>query len=344
MEANEVQEAKTANEPKKTVLSGIQPSGTLTLGNYLGALGNWVRLQDEYNCFYMLADLHTITVRQVPAELRQNCLKTAAIYLAAGIDPAKSVLFLQSMVPAHSQLSWILNCYTMTGELNRMTQFKDKSQKHADNVNAGLYTYPVLMAADILLYQADFVPVGKDQLQHLEITRDIATRFNNLYSETFRIPQGLTTESGAHIRSLSDPTKKMSKSETGDGTVFILDPRDVIIRKIKRAVTDSGSEVRFGEGKDGINNLMNIYSAVTGKTTGEIEAEFDGKGYGDFKLAVGEVVADELGKLQAEFKRYYDDKAYINGILIEGAEKAGYVARKTLSKVCRKVGFYNPEK
>ena len=331
-------------ESKKMILSGIQPSGTLTLGNYLGALRNWVGLQDDYNCYYMLADLHTITVRQVPAELRQNCLKTAAIYLAAGIDPTKSTLFLQSMVPAHSQLAWVLNCYTMTGELNRMTQFKDKSAKHSDNVNAGLYTYPVLMAADILLYQANFVPVGKDQLQHLEITRDIATRFNNLYSETFRIPQGMTTSTGAHICSLSDPTKKMSKSEAGDGTIFILDPKDVIIKKIKRAVTDSGSEVRYAEGKDGINNLMNIYSAITGKTNDEIEKEFEGKGYGDFKLAVGEVVADCLGKLQDEYNRYITDKDYINGILNEGAEKANYLARKTLSKVYRKVGFYNTGK
>ncbi|MBQ0092689.1 MAG: tryptophan--tRNA ligase [Clostridiales bacterium] len=332
------------NDAKKMILSGIQPSGTLTLGNYLGALRNWVKVQDDYNCYYMLADLHTITVRQVPAELRQNCLKTAAIYLAAGIDPIKSTLFLQSMVPAHSQLAWVLNCYTMTGELTRMTQFKDKSARHADNVNAGLYTYPVLMAADILLYQADYVPVGKDQLQHLEITRDIATRFNNAYSETFKIPQGMTTATGAHICSLSDPTKKMSKSEEGDGTIFILDPKDVIIRKIKRAVTDSGSEVRYAEGKDGINNLMNIYSAITGKTNVEIEKEFEGKGYGDFKLAVAEVVADVLGKLQEEYNRYIADKEYINGILKDGAEKANYIARKTLSKVYRKVGFYDPTK
>lgn len=236
-------------EPKKIVLSGIQPSGTLTLGNYLGALRNWVNVQDAYLCYYMLADLHTITVRQVPAELRQNCLKTAAIYLAAGIDPQKSTLFLQSMVPEHAELSWVLNCYTMVGELNRMTQFKDKSARHADNVNGGLYTYPVLMAADILLYQADYVPVGKDQMQHVELTRDVAIRFNNAYSETFRIPNALMTETGTKIASLSDPTRKMSKSETGDGTIFMLDSRDVVMRKIRKAVTDSDGEVRYAPGK-----------------------------------------------------------------------------------------------
>ena len=332
------------NETKKVVLSGIQPSGTLTLGNYLGALRNWAQVQEEYLCYYMLADLHTITVRQVPAEFRQNCFKTAAIYLAAGIDPAKSTLFLQSMVPAHSQLAWVLDCYTMMGELNRMTQFKDKSNRHADNINGGLYTYPVLMASDILLYQADYVPVGKDQLQHLELTRDVATRFNHAYSETFRIPKGLTTETGAKIMSLSDPTKKMSKSEVGDGTIFMLDSKDVVMRKIRKAVTDSDGEVRFAEGKHGINNLMSIYSAITGKTFAEIEKEFAGKGYGDFKAAVGEVVADELGALQQEYQRYLADKAYINQILIEGAERASYVARKTLSKVYRKVGFYDPTK
>lgn len=332
------------NETKKVVLSGIQPSGTLTLGNYLGALRNWAQVQEEYLCYYMLADLHTITVRQVPAEFRQNCFKTAAIYLAAGIDPSKSTLFLQSMVPAHSQLAWVLDCYTMMGELNRMTQFKDKSTRHADNINGGLYTYPVLMASDILLYQADYVPVGKDQLQHLELTRDVATRFNHAYSETFRIPKGLTTETGAKIMSLSDPTKKMSKSEVGDGTIFMLDSKDVVMRKIRKAVTDSDGEVRFAEGKHGINNLMSIYSSITGKTYAEIEGEFAGKGYGDFKAAVGEVVADELNVLQKEYNRYLADKAYINQILIEGAERASYVARKTLSKVYRKVGFYDPTK
>ncbi len=332
------------NETKKVVLSGIQPSGVLTLGNYLGSLKNWVSMQDDYLCYYMLADLHTITVRQVPAELRANCVKTLALYLAAGIDPKKSVIFLQSMVPAHSQLAWVLDCYAMMGELNRMTQFKDKSARHADNINGGLYTYPVLMAADILLYQAEFVPVGHDQLQHLELTRDIAIRFNNVYSETFTIPKGLTTETGAKIGSLSDPTRKMSKSEAGDGTIFVLDSKDTIMRKVRKAVTDSDGEVRFAEGKHGINNLMNIYSCMTGKSMQEIEAEFSGKGYGEFKSAVGEVIADELAALQSEYERYMADRAYLDQILIEGAEHAAYTARKTLSKVYRKVGFYDPRK
>lgn len=331
-------------ETKKLVLSGIQPSGTLTLGNYLGALRNWTKMQDEYLCYYMLADLHTITVRQVPAELRQNCLKTAAIYLAAGLDPEKITLFLQSMVPAHSQLAWVLNCYAMMGELNRMTQFKDKSSRHADNINGGLYTYPVLMAADILLYQADYVPVGKDQKQHVELARDIANRFNNTYSETFRIPEPIMSSSGASIRSLSDPTKKMSKSESGDGTIFVLDNKDTILRKVRKAVTDSDGEVRRGEEKHGINNLMNIYGTITGKTDGEIESEFAGKGYGEFKMAVGEAIADLLGGIQREYERYMADKAYINSVLIEGAERASYAANKTLSKVYRKVGFYDPRK
>lgn len=329
---------------RKTVLSGIQPSGVLTLGNYLGALRNWVGLQEQYDCYYMLADLHTITVRQVPAELRQNVLKTISLYLAAGLDPDKCVLFLQSMVPAHSQLTWLLNCYTMVGELNRMTQFKDKSAKHEDNINAGLFTYPVLMAADILLYQADLVPVGKDQLQHLEIARDIATRFNNAYSPTFVVPQALTFPAGAKIMSLSAPTKKMSKSEDGDGTVFVLDPKDVIIRKFKRAVTDSQSDIRFAEGKDGINNLISIYSCFTGKTVPEIEAEFEGKGYGEFKIAVAETVADGLAPLQNRVSEFMKDREYINRILTDGAEKASYTARKTLSKTMRKIGFYDTSK
>ena len=333
-----------ANEIKKTVLSGIQPTGVLTLGNYLGALKNWVDIQDEYDCFYMLADLHTITVRQTPADMRQNTLKTIALYLAAGIRPEQCVLFLQSMVPAHSQLAWILNCYTMIGELNRMTQFKDKSAKHEDNINAGLFTYPVLMAADILLYQADLVPVGKDQLQHIELTRDIATRFNNAYSPTFKIPEGLTVARGAKIMSLASPTKKMSKSEEGDGTVFVLDSKDTIVRKFKRAVTDSESEIRFAEGKDGINNLISIYSCVTGKTVAEIESEFSGVGYGQFKLAVAEAVYDHLSPLQTRFAEFMADKAYINQILTQGAEHASAVARKTLSKVMRKVGFYDATK
>lgn len=332
------------NEIKKTILSGVQPSGTLTIGNYLGALRNWSKMQYDYNCFFCVVDLHAITVRQVPAELRQNCLKTLALYLACGIDPEKNTLFLQSHVPAHAELSWVLSCYTMFGELSRMTQFKDKSAKHADNINAGLFTYPVLMAADILLYQPDLVPVGSDQKQHIEIARDIAIRFNNTYSDTFKIPEGYMPAVGTRIMSLADPTSKMSKSDAGDGSIFLLDPKDVIVKKIKRAVTDSGSEVKFAEGKDGINNLMSIYSAYTEKSFEEIEKEFAGKGYGDFKAAVAEVVADETEKLQKEYNVFINDKAQLDKILIEGAQKASYTAEKTLRKVYRKVGFYTPNK
>ena len=329
------------NNIKKTILSGVQPSGTLTIGNYLGALRNWADLQHEYNCYFCVVDLHAITVRQVPAELRQNCLKTLALYLAVGIDPDKNTLFLQSHVPAHAELSWVLSCYTMFGELSRMTQFKDKSAKHADNINAGLFTYPVLMAADILLYQPDLVPVGSDQKQHIELARDIANRFNNTYSDTFKIPEPYMPKVGTRIMSLSDPTSKMSKSDFGDGSIFLLDNKDTVIRKIKRAVTDSGSEVKFAEGKDGINNLMSIYSAFTGKSFDTIEAEFVGKGYGDFKMAVGETVADELAKIQEKYNVFISDKEQLNKILTEGAAKASYAAEKTLRKVYRKVGFYS---
>lgn len=332
------------NEIKKTILSGVQPSGTLTIGNYLGALRNWSKMQYDYNCFFCVVDLHAITVRQVPAELRQNCLKTLALYLACGIDPEKNTLFLQSHVPAHAELSWVLSCYTMFGELSRMTQFKDKSAKHADNINAGLFTYPVLMAADILLYQPDLVPVGSDQKQHIEIARDIAIRFNNTYSDTFKIPEGYMPAVGTRIMSLADPTSKMSKSDAGDGSIFLLDSKDVIVKKIKRAVTDSGSEVKFAEGKDGINNLMSIYSAYTEKSIEEIQKEFAGKGYGVFKAAVAEVVADETEKLQKEYNVFINDKAQLDKILIEGAQKASYTAEKTLRKVYRKVGFYTPNK
>ena len=311
---------------KKTILSGVQPSGTLTIGNYLGALRNWATMQYDYNCYFCVVDLHAITVRQVPAELRQNCLKTLALYLAVGIDPEKNTLFMQSHVPAHAELAWVLSCYTMFGELSRMTQFKDKSAKHSDNINAGLFTYPVLMAADILLYQPDLVPVGNDQKQHIEIARDIANRFNGVYSETFKIPEPYMPKAGARIMSLSDPTSKMSKSDLGDGSVFLLDNRDVVIKKIKRAVTDSGSEVRYAEGKDGINNLMSIYSAFTGKAFEEIEKEFDGKGYGAFKLAVAETVADSLAEIQEKYNVFISDKEQLNKILIEGAQKASYAA------------------
>ena len=329
---------------KKTALSGAQPSGNLTIGNYLGALRNWVTLQnelcEEYNFLYCVMDMHAITVRQVPADLRRRTLETVAIYMACGIDPEKSLLFVQSHVPAHAQLGWVLDCYTMFGELSRMTQFKDKSAKNAQNINAGLFTYPALMAADILLYQADLVPVGLDQKQHIEITRDIAERFNQIYGDTFVIPEGYIPETGTKICSLADPLKKMSKSDDNpNGCVLMLDPRDDIIRKFKRAVTDSDTAVRYAEGKDGINNLMTIYSCFTGKSFDEIEQEFAGKGYGAFKPAVGEACADGLAPIQTEYKRLMSDRAYLEGLLRENAEKASYIARRTLSKVYRKIGF-----
>ena len=327
-------------EAKKRIFSGIQPSGILTIGNYLGALKNWVGLQEDYECIYCVVNMHAITVRQVPADLRRHTYEALAVYLAAGIDPKKSTIFVQSHVPAHAELAWVLNCNTMFGELSRMTQFKDKSAKHGNNINAGLFTYPTLMAADILLYQAALVPVGQDQKQHVELTRDIAERFNALYGDTFTVPEAYTPETGKKIMSLLDPAKKMSKSDENAGAyVAILDGRDDIIRKFRRAVTDSGSEVRFADGKDGICNLMNIYSAITGKENDEIEREFEGKGYGDFKLAVGEAVADALSPLQNEYARLIADKAYLEQIMREGAETASSIARKTMRKVYKKTGF-----
>lgn len=327
-------------QPKKRVLSMLQPTGTFTLGNYFGALKNFVPLQDEYECVYAMADLHAITVRQDPAELRQNVMKSYALTMACGIDQNKSVLFLQSHVAEHSQLAWVLNCYTQFGELSRMTQFKDKSAKHADNINAGLFTYPCLMAADILLYQADYVPIGADQKQHLELARNIAERFNGIYSPTFTVPEALIPKHGARIMSLQDPTKKMSKSDENiNGFISLLDPTDTVIRKCKRAVTDSDSCVRFAEGKDGVNNLMGIYSCATGKTMEEIEREFEGKGYGDFKLAVGEVVANTLEPIQAEYNRLIADKAYLQECFRENAGKAQRIAARTLSKVMKKIGY-----
>ena len=322
--------------------SGIQPSGNLTIGNYLGALKNFSEYSEKYKTFYCVVDEHAITVRQVPAELRKRTYETLALYLACGLDPEKNCLYVQSHVPAHAELAWILNCYTMFGELSRMTQFKDKSAKHANNVNAGLFTYPVLMAADILLYQTDVVPVGIDQKQHVELARNIAERFNGVYSDTFTIPEPIISKTGKKIMSLADPTKKMSKSdENTNAVVYILDDKDAIIRKFKRAVTDSDTEVKFADGKDGINNLMTIYSCFTGKDFAEIEAEFAGKGYGEFKLAVGETCADCLAPVQAEFKRLTADKAYLEQVMKNGADEAAYYAQKTLSKVRRKVGFVN---
>ncbi|MCR4998818.1 MAG: tryptophan--tRNA ligase [Lachnospiraceae bacterium] len=329
-------------DSKKRMLSGIQPSGDLHLGNYLGAIKNWSARTEEYECFYFMADLHTITVRQEPAELRRRSLHQLAQYIACGLDPEKNVLFLQSMVPQHAQLAWVLNCYTMFGELSRMTQFKDKSAKHKDNINAGLFTYPALMAADILLYQADYVPVGEDQKQHVELTRDIATRFNSIYGDVFKVPEPIIAKTGARIYGLTTPGDKMSKS-IPEGCVFLMDDPDTIARKFKRAVTDSDTEnpVRYDrENKPGVANLMNIYSTLTGKTFEEIEAEFAGKGYGVFKPAVGETVIDAMRPIREEAERLIKDKAYLEDVYRKGAEHASYVANKTLRKVYKKVGFY----
>lgn len=332
-------------EKKKVIFSAIQPSGTITLGNYLGALKNWIALQDEYDCIYALADLHTITVRQDPAKFRHNTLEAYALLLACGIDPEKSPFFIQSHVPTHAQLAWVLNCYTQFGELQRMTQFKDKSAKHPDNVNAGLFTYPSLMAADILLYQADLVPVGIDQKQHLELTRNIAVRFNGIYSETFKIPDAYIPKNGAKIMSLQNPDKKMSKSDDNpNASIAVLDKPDDIMRKFKRAVTDSEACVRYAEGKSGINNLMGIYSCVTGLSFEQIEKDFEGKGYGDFKSAVGEAVVEHLRPIQERFADYIKNKDYLEKCYTEGARKAYSISIKTLSKVMRKVGFIKPGK
>ena len=325
---------------KKRIFSGIQPTNTPHLGNYFGPMINWVKMQDEYDCAYSIVDLHSITVRQDPAKLRRQISESYALLIAMGIDPEKSIVFVQGHNPAHAQLSWILSCYTQFGELSRMTQFKDKSQRHADNINGGLFTYPVLMAADILLYQADVVPVGLDQKQHLELTRNIAERFNNLYGETFTVPETYIVKSTQKIASLADPGKKMSKSdENPNATVTVLDDRDTIMRKFKRAVTDSGCEVRRGEGKEGIENLMSVYGAVTEKTFDEIEKEFEGKGYGDFKAAVGEAVADSLLPMQERYRQIISDKSYLEKCMREGAEKAYAASRRTLQKASKKVGF-----
>lgn len=325
---------------KKTLFSGMQATGNLTLGNYLGALKNWVTLNDEYQCFYSVVDMHSITVRQDPAELRKRARALLTLYIAAGLDPEKNCIYYQSHVSGHAELAWILNCFTYMGELNRMTQFKDKSSKHADNINAGLFTYPSLMAADILLFQADVVPVGSDQKQHLELTRDLAERFNSIYGNVFTLPEPYIGKVGARIMSLQDPEKKMSKSdENPNASIYLMDDPDTIIRKFKRAVTDSGSEVYRSEDKPGVSNLIDIYSAVTNKTVEEIVREFDGKGYGDFKLAVGESVADLLKPLQARHAELMKDKAYVDGIIKANAEKANYFANKTLRKVQKKVGF-----
>lgn len=325
---------------KKVLYSGMQATGSLTLGNYLGALKNWVTLNEEYECFYGVMDLHSLTVRQEPAEFRKRARSLYALYVAAGLDPEKNCIYFQSHVSGHAELAWLLSCFTYMGELNRMTQFKDKAAKHADNINAGLYTYPVLMAADILLYQADVVPVGVDQKQHLEITRDIAERFNSIYGDVFTVPDPYIGKIGAKVMSLQDPARKMSKSdENPNASIYLMDDPDTVIRKFKRAVTDSDNEIRYGEDKPGISNLIDIYSAAAGKNVEEIEREFDGRGYGEFKLAVGEAVAAVLAPLQSRFKELSKDKAYLDSMIKANDEKASYVSNKTLRKVQKKLGL-----
>lgn len=326
---------------KKIILSGIQATGKLTLGNYLGAINNWVQMQEEYDCYYMIANLHTLTVRNTPEELRENTLKILATYIAAGLDPEKNTLFIQSQVHEHAELGWILDCYTYMGELSRMTQFKDKSQKHADNINAGLFTYPALMAADILLYKADLVPVGEDQRQHLEITRDIAVRFNKLYGDTFVIPEAYVRKESARIMGLQDPESKMSKSSTNpNDVIFIEDEPEVIIKKFKKAVTDSENKVKFDpEGKPGVSNLMQIYSAITNKKMDEIEKEFEGRGYGDFKMTVADSVVETLKPVQEKYKELLENRKYLEEIYEKGAENARKLASKTLREVKDKIGI-----
>ncbi len=328
---------------KKVLYSGMQATGTLTLGNYLGALKNWITLSDAYECFYSVVDLHSITVRQDPAQLRKKSRNLLMLYIAAGLDPIKNCIYYQSHVSAHAELAWILNCFTYMGELNRMTQFKEKASKNSDNINAGLYTYPALMAADILLFQTDVVPVGKDQMQHLEITRDIAQRFNAIYGDVFTIPEAYIGKSGSKIMSLQDPSKKMSKSDDNlNASVYLMDDTDTIIRKFKKAVTDSIGIVSYSDKQPGIKNLIDIYSSITGKSAADIVAEFDGRGYGDFKLAVGETVAAHLSGVHTRFAELSKDQAYIDSIIKNNGEKANQYANKTLWKVQKKIGF--PEK
>lgn len=336
---------ENTTEKKQIVFSAIQPSGSITLGNYLGAVRNWVRMQDdpEYNCIYALADLHTITVRQEPAAFRKNIIDMYASILACGVDTDKAPFFIQSHNPDHAVMGWILDCYTQFGELSRMTQFKDKSAKHADNINAGLFTYPALMAGDILLYQADKVPVGHDQLQHLELTRDIANRFNGIYGNVFKIPEGFIPKSGARVMSLQNPTSKMSKSdENANSYVLLTDEDSVIMKKFKRAVTDSEAKVRYAEGKDGVNNLMSIYSAVTGLSFEQIEHDFDGKGYGDFKTAVGEAVIAELSPIRKRYQDYLKDRKYIEECYTKSLEFVQRISHRTVEKAMKKIGYVLP--
>lgn len=326
---------------RKVILSGVQSTGRLTLGNYLGAINNWVEMQEKYDCYYMIANSHSLTVRNNPEELRNNTLKILALYIAAGLDPEKNTIFIQSQVKEHAELAWILNCYTYMGELSRMTQFKDKSLKHQDNINAGLFTYPVLMAADILLYKANLVPVGEDQKQHLEITRDIAERFNKLYGDTFVIPEAYVRKETARIMGLQDPTSKMSKSATNlNDVIFLDDSEETIIKKIKKAVTDSENVVRFApETKPGVSNLMQIYSAITNKGFEEIEKDFEGKGYGDLKMAVAEVVVGKLKPIQEKYNELLENRDYLVKVYTEGKMKAEKIAIKTINEVKEKIGI-----
>ena len=337
MEENNIQSAPAR---KKRIFSGIQPTGTFTLGNYLGAVRNWVELQDEYDCVYSIVNMHAMTIRQEPKALRDNTISALALLMACGIDPEKSILFIQSHVRTHAELSWVLSCYTQFGELSRMTQFKDKSAKHPENINAGLFTYPVLMAADILLYQTDLVPVGIDQKQHLELARNIAQRFNGIYGNVFAIPDGYYPKLAAKVMSLSDPTKKMSKRDDNPKAyISILDKPETIVKKFKSAVTDSDAEVAYRQGKDGVNNLMAIYSVATGRDFSAIEAEFAGRGYGDFKLAVGEAVAEMLRPVRERYDQYMQDRAYLEACYTQGAQRALSVSYRTLEKVYKKIGF-----
>ncbi len=325
---------------KKVLFSGMQATGNLTLGNYLGAMKNWVTLSNDYECFYSVVDMHSITVRQDPATLRKRARALLTLYIAAGLDPEKNCIYYQSHVTGHAELAWILNCFTYMGELNRMTQFKDKAAKHVDNINAGLYTYPVLMAADILLFQTDLVPVGIDQMQHLELTRDLAVRFNNIYGDVFTIPEAYIGKVGAKVMSLQDPAKKMSKSdENPNASIYLMDDPDTIMRKFKRAVTDSEACIAYRDEQPGLKNLIDIYSACTGKTAEEVVREFDGRGYGEFKMGVGEAVVSTLKPLQDRVKELEKDKAYIDSVIKNNAEKAQYFSNKTLRKVQKKVGF-----
>ncbi|MGI6237529.1 MAG: tryptophan--tRNA ligase [Candidatus Excrementavichristensenella sp.] len=327
-------------EPKKRIFSGIQPTGTLTLGNYIGALRNFKLLEDEYDCVYSIVDMHALTVRQNPTALRKACLTVMSLYLAVGLDPDKSLIYFQSHVPQHAELSWVLSCYTYMGELNRMTQFKDKSARNADNINAGLYTYPVLMAADILLYKADLVPIGADQKQHLELSRDVAERFNKVYGDVFVVPDAYIPKVGGRVMSLQEPTRKMSKSDPEDTYIAMLDEPSAIRKKLRRAVTDSENAIRFDpENKPGVSNLMSILSTLRGMTLDEVASLYDGKGYGVFKDAVADAVIETLAPIQERFRRFNSDKAYLEEVMTHSARRAEAIAAKTMAKVRRKVGL-----